>query len=453
MRRFTQIFSSPTGCTCYDLQYGQCAPTSLCNRCRGNNDDPNCNMRVGNRVVPRFQTQSGSMAIYATPTNIFRNAATLMPMGTDNGGFGMPMGNSGMDSYQNANGNTPIDLGGGRPMPMTPPTLGGIQITSPRDLSMEQLRKISYNVIATKFGEKYADTLTIWPYGIGTNPAGFRVYLVALNGVASNPLFFTDKSASFSETFGIILGGNKKTPMKVFFNFGRITQPKQTPIFSPNPKMGQRFQNAVGLPTKGGFNPSPYNPTSLVVGRANGRKCTIACAKNGSVGVFTDGKCYCTTHQLYGEWLEKNFNNVVGGCGDWLFCQDGYTRRACRCVPNEDLTKRLKKKKGLEFSNFFSNPFSTPKTAMSDNQCKRICARSKHQAVLVNGICTCASVNDVADFVKDKGFHNAVSGRRCREQVNCPNGWSPQVVGVDCQCVQKEAVVSPTSASRQINRI
>jgi hypothetical protein len=383
--------------------------------------------------------------------NIFnKNYSPVSTLGTDNGGFDMPMGISERANFQNANGNTPIDLGGGRPITFA--KLGGIQITSPRDLSMGQLRKISYNVIATKFGEKYADTLTIWPYGIGTNPAGFRVYLVALNGVASNPLFFTDKSASFSETFGIILEGNKKTPMKVFFNYGRITQPKQTPIFSPNPKMGQRFQNAVGLPTKGGFNPSPYNPTSPISDKVNGRKCTKACAENGLVGVFTDGKCYCTTHRLYGEWLEKNFNNVVGGC-DWLFCQNGYTRRACRCVPNEDLPKSFKKKKGLGFSNFFSNPFSTPKTAMSDAKCKRICGRSKHQAILVNGICTCASVDDIANFVKDKGFHNAVSGRRCREQVNCPNGWSPQVVGVDCQCVKKEAVVSPTSPSRQINRI
>ena len=191
-------------------------------------------MRVGNRIVSRYQTQSGSSAIYATPTNRFRNAMPMMPMGINTGGFGMPMGNSGMDSYQNANGNTPIDLGGGRPTPMFS-FLGGIQITSPRNLSMEQIRKISYNVVATKFGEKYADTLTIWPYEKRTNPAGFRVYSVALNGVASNPLFFTDKSASFSETFGIILEGNKKTPMKVFFNFGRITQPKQMPIYSANP--------------------------------------------------------------------------------------------------------------------------------------------------------------------------------------------------------------------------
>ena len=233
--RFSTLYSSPQGCTCYDNKNSQCAPNYWCNECRNNPNNPNCNMRVGNRIVPRFQTQSGSIGIYATPTTRFRNAATLMPMGTDNGGFGMPMGNSGMDSYQNANGNTPIDLGGGRPTPMTPPTLGGIQITSPRDLSMEQLRKISYNVIATKFGEKYADTLTIWPYQKGTNPAGFRVYSVALKGVVLNPLFYTDKSASFSETFGIILEGNKKTPMKVFFNFGRITQPKQMPIYSVNP--------------------------------------------------------------------------------------------------------------------------------------------------------------------------------------------------------------------------
>jgi len=61
-------------------------------------------MRVGNQVVPRYQTQSGNSATYATPTNRFRNAATLMPMGINTGGFGLPMGNSGRDAYQNAVG-------------------------------------------------------------------------------------------------------------------------------------------------------------------------------------------------------------------------------------------------------------------------------------------------------------------------------------------------------------
>ena len=238
MKRFVQtragVFEPVNpNCTCYDRANGNCVPQQVCTSCNAFPDSPNCNYRVGNRLVPRFQTSVGGN-IYATPTNRFRNAMPMMPMGMNTGGFGMPMGNSGMDSYQNANGNTPIDLGGGQFTPMTPPTLGGIQIISPRNLSMQQLRKISYNVIATKFGRKYADKFTIWPYGKSTNPAGFRVYLVALNGVASNPLFVTDKSASFSETFGI-LDGNKKIPMEVFFNFGRITQPKQIPIFSANP--------------------------------------------------------------------------------------------------------------------------------------------------------------------------------------------------------------------------
>lgn len=238
MRRFiSSKFGTWTpvdpSCTCYDTASERCVSQQVCNFCKRNGNDPLCNTRVGNRLVPRYQTPVGGN-IYATPTNRFRNAMPMMPMGMNTGGFGMPMGNSGMDSYQNANGNTPIDLGGGQFTPMTPPTLGGIQIISPRNLSMQQLRKISYNVIATKFGRGTANKFTIWPYGKSTNPAGFRVYLVALNGVASNPLFVTDKSASFSETFGI-LDGNKKIPMEVFFNFGRITQPKQIPIFSANP--------------------------------------------------------------------------------------------------------------------------------------------------------------------------------------------------------------------------
>jgi hypothetical protein len=213
------------------------------------------------------------------------------------------------------------------------------------------------------------------------------------------------------------------------------------------------YQNAVGMgsptmvaPPFGGIN----TPSAKAI---NSKRCSKTCAKTGLVGVFYDGKCYCTTHKQFGEWHEKNFNNAQGGC-DWLFCQSGYTKRQCRCVENEDLPKHLKKKKGLNFSNFLSNPFSTPKTAMSDARCKRICGRSKHQAILVNGICTCASVNDISDFQKDKGFLNAVSGkRRCEEQVNCPNGWSPKVVGINCQCVKNEAVVNPTSIYRGINRI
>jgi hypothetical protein len=120
--RFSTLFSSPQGCTCYDNKNGQCAPNYWCNECRKNPSNPNCNMRVGNRVVPRYQTQSGNGQIYATPTNRFRNAMPLMPMGINTGGFGMPMGNSGRDAYQNA-------VGMGNPT-MVAPAFGGTQTPS-----------------------------------------------------------------------------------------------------------------------------------------------------------------------------------------------------------------------------------------------------------------------------------------------------------------------------------
>ena len=102
--RFSTLYGSPQGCTCYDNKNSQCAPNYWCNECRNNPSNPNCNMRVGNRVVPRYQTQSGIGGIYATPTNRFRNVVEFMPMGTDNGGFSMPMGISERANFQNANG-------------------------------------------------------------------------------------------------------------------------------------------------------------------------------------------------------------------------------------------------------------------------------------------------------------------------------------------------------------
>jgi hypothetical protein len=106
--RFSTLYSSPQGCTCYDNQNRQCAPQYWCNECRNNPSNPNCNMRVGNRIVSRYQTQN-VRNIYATPTNRFRNAVHLMPLGTDSDGFGMPMGNSGRDSngFRNASGVIP----------------------------------------------------------------------------------------------------------------------------------------------------------------------------------------------------------------------------------------------------------------------------------------------------------------------------------------------------------
>jgi hypothetical protein len=120
--RFSTLFNSPQGCTCYDNKNSQCAPNYWCNECRNNPSNPNCNMRVGNRVVPRYQTQSGNGQIYATPTNRFRNAMPLMPMGINTGGFGMPMGNSGRDAYQNA-------VGMGNPT-MVAPAFGGTKTPS-----------------------------------------------------------------------------------------------------------------------------------------------------------------------------------------------------------------------------------------------------------------------------------------------------------------------------------
>ena len=128
--RFSRLYSSPQGCTCYDNQNRQCAPQYWCNECRNNPSNPNCNMRVGNRIVSRYQTQN-VRNIYATPTNRFRNAVHLMPLGTDSGGFGMPMGNSGRDAYQNA-------VGMGNPT-MVAPAFGGTQ--TPSTLGLNACKK------------------------------------------------------------------------------------------------------------------------------------------------------------------------------------------------------------------------------------------------------------------------------------------------------------------------
>lgn len=139
--RFSTLYSSPQGCTCYDNQNRQCAPQYWCNECRNNPSNPNCNMRVGNRIVSRYQTQNVGN-IYATPTNRFRNAVQLMPLGSPSGGFGMPMGNSGRDAYQNANGSAE-EIGGGR---QGNPTRGlyAVEINSPTPIGAD---KLLYNTL------------------------------------------------------------------------------------------------------------------------------------------------------------------------------------------------------------------------------------------------------------------------------------------------------------------
>lgn len=131
MRRFVQtkagVFEPVNpNCTCYDRANGKCVPQQVCASCNAFPDSPNCNYRVGNRLVPRYQTSVGGN-IYATPTNRFRNAVELMPLGTDSGGFGMPMGNSGGDAYQNA-------VGMGNPT-MVAPAFGGTKTPSPLGLN------------------------------------------------------------------------------------------------------------------------------------------------------------------------------------------------------------------------------------------------------------------------------------------------------------------------------
>jgi hypothetical protein len=126
MKRFVQkgvgVFEPVNpNCTCYDRAKGSCVPQQVCTSCNAFPDSPNCNYRVGNRLVPRFQTSVGGN-IYATPTNRFRNAMPMMPLGTDSGGFGLPMGNSGRDAYQNA-------VGMGNPT-MVAPAFGGTQTPS-----------------------------------------------------------------------------------------------------------------------------------------------------------------------------------------------------------------------------------------------------------------------------------------------------------------------------------
>lgn len=139
--RFSTLYSSPQGCTCYDNKNSQCAPNYWCNECRNNPNNPNCNMRVGNQVVPRYQTQSGIGGIFATPTNRFRNAACSMFMGIDNGGFSMPMGISERVNFQNANGSAE-EIGGKQENPTR--GLYAVEINSAREISND---KLLYNLL------------------------------------------------------------------------------------------------------------------------------------------------------------------------------------------------------------------------------------------------------------------------------------------------------------------
>lgn len=139
--RFSTLYSSPQGCTCYDNKNSQCAPNYWCNECRNNPNNPNCNMRVGNQVVPRYQTQSGIGGIFATPTNRFRNAACSMFMGIDNGGFSMPMGISERANFQNANGSAE-EIGGKQENPTR--GLYAVEINSATKISND---KLLYNLL------------------------------------------------------------------------------------------------------------------------------------------------------------------------------------------------------------------------------------------------------------------------------------------------------------------
>lgn len=140
MKRFVDTKSGwipvNPSCTCYDLLGSKCVGQQVCDSCKAFPNSPNCNYRVGNRLVPRFQTPVGGN-IYATPTNRFRNAVELMPLGTASGGFGMPMGNSGRDLYQNANGSAE-EIGGGRQLN---PTRGlyAVEIVSAQQIGSDKL--------------------------------------------------------------------------------------------------------------------------------------------------------------------------------------------------------------------------------------------------------------------------------------------------------------------------
>jgi len=127
-------------CTCYDLVSSKCVSQGICNSCKAFPDSANCNYRVGNRLVPRYQTPIGGN-IYATSTNRFRNAVQLMPLGNPSGGFGMPMGNSGRDSYQNANGSAE-EIGGKQFNPTR--GLYAVEINSATQIGSD---KLLYNVL------------------------------------------------------------------------------------------------------------------------------------------------------------------------------------------------------------------------------------------------------------------------------------------------------------------
>jgi hypothetical protein len=141
-------------CTCYDRASSKCVSQQICTSCNAFPDSPNCNYRVGNRLVPRYQTPIGGN-IYATPTNRFRNAVQLMPLGSPSGGFGMPMGNSGRDSYQNANGSA--EEIGGKQFNRTR-GLYAVEINSARQIGSD---KLLYNVLVNAMSNQ---GLTIPPF-------------------------------------------------------------------------------------------------------------------------------------------------------------------------------------------------------------------------------------------------------------------------------------------------
>jgi hypothetical protein len=223
-------------------------------------------MRVGNRIVSRYQTQSGSSAIYATPTNRFRNAATLMPMGTNNGGFSMPMGISEGANFQNANGSAE-EIGGKQENPTR--GLYGIVITTNVILSDKML----YNVLADAMrNENLVITPNFSPQVVKKGKAlGSKKYTyvvqIRIGLMASNFVLENVSQRQSEYTFINNFGKKSGIPYKAEFLSGYLHSLKGgdgTPIFMKpiggggSGRIGGKFKNASGvLPTP----PDSNNPT------------------------------------------------------------------------------------------------------------------------------------------------------------------------------------------------
>jgi len=228
MKRFVDTKSGwqpvNPSCTCYDLLGSKCVGQQVCDSCKAFPNSPNCNYRVGNRLVPRYQTPvSGN--IYATSTNRFRNAAELMPLGTPSGGFGLPIGNSGRDSYQNANGSAE-EIGGRQGNPTR--GLYAVEIVSATQIKSD---KLLYNVLVNAMKNQGL------PLPMGFSPKlvnkgysrGYYSYLFEIRDGF--------RASNFVEESRLVIPANLIDRYTATFISGYLH----------TPKFARHYQNAVGM--------------------------------------------------------------------------------------------------------------------------------------------------------------------------------------------------------------